>query len=188
MAFASLLGQRFVVGIGTSAKAAERSVRYALDNLVGAGDEVILCHIIALSPNALTFADARAKTVRTMVDRRIAHLFNERCVSFCLKTVQISLPFFMGQNPAFLIAHALATKAAGFGAAALVVGGSGKDNLALTILMGHSISYTVAHHANMPVVLVGARCQPQAPDLSRVRLNPDMIPSLAIHDVIAAAA
>lgn len=39
-------------------------MRYALDNLVGAGDEVILCHIIALSPNALTFADARAKTVR----------------------------------------------------------------------------------------------------------------------------
>ena len=70
----------------------------------------------------------------------------------------------------------------------IVIGGSGKDNLALTLLLGHSISYTVARSSPIPTVLVGARNQPEVPDLSRVRVNPTMIPSLAIHDVIAAAA
>ena len=72
--------------------------------------------------------------------------------------------------------------------AAIVLGGSGKDHIARTILLGHSVSWTVKQHATMPVVLIGPREVPtEIPDIAHRRLESEL-PSLARHDVIASAA
>ena len=38
-------------------------MRFAADKLVGSGDEVILCHVLVLSPNSVHFADSRCRAV-----------------------------------------------------------------------------------------------------------------------------
>lgn len=72
--------------------------------------------------------------------------------------------------------------------AAIVIGGTGKDSLARTILLGHSISYVVLRNATMPVLLVGARNAPECPEILKSRINLAELPSLAKFDAIAAAA
>ena len=53
-------------------QAAERLVNFTCEKLAIQGDEVILVHVVVLSPNSLPFADGRSKAV----SRRSFHPLN----------------------------------------------------------------------------------------------------------------
>ncbi|KAK9787727.1 hypothetical protein WJX73_006612 [Symbiochloris irregularis] len=120
MAFAAALNQRLVVGIGLQGKAAEKTVRFTVENLVQPGDEIVLVHVNVINPNYAATSASHVKQLKHMVAKRLAPVLDEHCVSFRVHTVHVTMPVFTSANPSSLVGDVLCTKAAEMHAAGVV--------------------------------------------------------------------